>query len=128
MTQPPPKLSGTIAAFTSAAAAGRVTLNAESAEAMASKLEAIADRAERRLTLFENLNRVALGSSEVAKTMERQDRAAAAGTPTSAKENLVLYVRSLREVAAAVRTCARSTVATDEANAATLNQKGVQPA
>ncbi|AUS79612.1 hypothetical protein C1701_16060 [Actinoalloteichus sp. AHMU CJ021] len=119
------KMTGSIAAFSAAAAAGKVSINPESAESMATKIDAIAVRARDRLERFRPLEqRVRLGSSPVALTMAEQDLVTAVGTPTSAKENLVLYIQALEDLAAAIRTSARNTQQQDTNNATLLNNTG----
>ncbi|MCP2331388.1 hypothetical protein [Actinoalloteichus caeruleus] len=119
------KMMGTIGHFRAAAAAGKVTIDPDSAEAMARKIDAIAERAVDRRGRVEQLDqRVPLGSSPVALLMSEQTRLSAAGTPQSAAENLELYIEALTELAAAIRASARSTQATDEQTAAELNRLG----
>ncbi|WP_418155716.1 hypothetical protein [Actinoalloteichus caeruleus] len=48
----------------------------------------------------------------------------AVGAPTSAKENLVLYIQALEDLAAAIRTSARNTQQQDTNNATLLNNTG----
>ncbi|MCP2333857.1 hypothetical protein [Actinoalloteichus caeruleus] len=119
------KMTGSIAAFSAAAAAGKVSINPESAESMATKIDAIAVRATDRLERFRFLEQdVPLGSSPVALLMSKQDRITASGTPTSAKENLVLYIQALKDLAAAIRASARNTQQQDTDNATLLNNTG----
>ncbi|WP_016701477.1 hypothetical protein [Actinoalloteichus spitiensis] len=119
------KMTGSIAAFGAAAAAGKVSIDPESAESMASKIDAIAERAVKRLDKFRFLQQdVRLGSSPVALTMAEQDRVTAAGTPTSARENLVLYIQALKDLAAAIRASARDTQQRDTDNATELTNTG----
>ncbi|MCP2332002.1 hypothetical protein [Actinoalloteichus caeruleus] len=119
------KMTGSIAAFGAAAAAGKVSIDPESAESMAAKIDAIAARAEERLGRFEILEQgVRLGSSPVALTMAEQDLVTAVGTPTSAKENLVLYIKALEDLAAAIRASARNTRGRDAENATRLTNIG----
>ncbi|WP_337662207.1 hypothetical protein [Actinoalloteichus sp. AHMU CJ021] len=56
--------------------------------------------------------------------MSEQTKLSAAGTSQSAKENLVLYIEALTELAAAVRASARRTQAADEQTAAEFNRLG----
>ncbi|WP_083886725.1 hypothetical protein, partial [Actinoalloteichus spitiensis] len=92
-------------------------------EAMARKIDAIAERAKDRRGRVRTLNqRVPLGSSPVALQMSEQTKLSAAGTPQSAAENLELYIEALTELAAAIRASARSTQATDEQTAAEFNR------
>ncbi|WP_026420429.1 MULTISPECIES: hypothetical protein [Actinoalloteichus] len=117
------KMTGSVHQFKVAAAAGKVSIDRDSAEAMATKVDAIADRAERRLGYFRFLRQdVKLGSSPVAKLMSQQDQASAAGFPDSAYENLLLYIETLRDLASAIRASARATSQTDEDSAASMNQ------
>ncbi|WP_016701150.1 hypothetical protein [Actinoalloteichus spitiensis] len=119
------KMTGSIAAFGAAAAAGKVSIDPESAESMAAKIDAIAVRATKRLEKFELLEMgVRLGSSPVALTMAKQDLITAVGTPTSAKENLVLYIRALEDLAAAIRASARTAQDRDAENATLLTNIG----
>ncbi|WP_016697084.1 hypothetical protein [Actinoalloteichus spitiensis] len=121
------KMTGSIHRFRAAAAAGTVTVDADSAERMASKLEAMAERATDRLTRVAFLEQdVRLGSSPVALKMSEQTRLSASGTPYLAKENLLLYIDALRELAAAIRASARTTAGIDSATAAQLEQAGEQ--
>ncbi|WP_418156043.1 hypothetical protein [Actinoalloteichus caeruleus] len=119
------KMTGSVAAFGAAAAAGKVSIDPESAESMAAKIDAIAVRARKRLRYFEFLEQdVRLGSSPVALTMAKQDRVTAMGTPTSARENLVLYIKALEDLAAAIRASARNTQNRDAENATLLTNTG----
>ncbi|WP_030107276.1 hypothetical protein [Actinoalloteichus caeruleus] len=118
-------MTGSVAAFGAAAAAGKVSIDPESAESMAAKIDAIAVRARKRLRHFDFLEqRVRLGSSPVAITMAEQDLVTAMGTPTSAKENLLLYIQALEDLAAAIRASARNTRDRDTENATLLNNSG----
>ncbi|AUS79704.1 hypothetical protein C1701_16695 [Actinoalloteichus sp. AHMU CJ021] len=119
------KMTGSIAAFGAAAAAGKVSIDPESAESMAAKIDAIAVRANKRLRHFDVLEQgVRLGSSPAALTMAEQDLVTAMGTPTSARENLVLYIKALEDLAAAIRASARNTQNRDAENATLLTNTG----
>ncbi len=117
------KMMGSIGRFSAAAAAGKVSIDPESAESMARKIDAIAERAVDRRRRVEQLDQyVPLGSSPVALQMSAQTRLSAAGTPQSAAENLELYIAALTELAAAIRASARRTQAADEQTAAEFNR------
>ncbi|WP_418154287.1 hypothetical protein [Actinoalloteichus caeruleus] len=119
------KMMGSIGRFSAAAAAGKVSIDPESAESMARKIDAIAVRAKDRRNRVRTLDQnVPLGSSPVALQMSAQTRLSAAGTPQSAEENLELYIEALTELAAAIRASARRTQAADEQTAAEFNRLG----
>ncbi|WP_083886187.1 hypothetical protein [Actinoalloteichus spitiensis] len=119
------KMMGSIGRFSAAAAAGKVSIDPESAESMANKIDAIAVRAKDRRNRVRTLDQhVPLGSSPVALQMSAQTKLSAAGTPQSAAENLELYIEALTELAAAIRASARRTQAADEQTAAGFHRLG----
>lgn len=117
-------MKGKVHEFLAAATAGRVSIDAESAERMARKVDAIADRARDRLDRLQQLDvRVPLGTSPVAKMMAEHDRRAAVDDETySARTALQDYIIALTDLATAIRTSARTTSRIDEDSASTLNQ------